>query len=61
MARWILLAAAAGVFGIGVYMVAAGNSQTIGGGSTIAASLMFVAAAIVAGRRNHTKIKQHEG
>lgn len=49
MARWMFLAAAAVILGIGAYQFATDGSQAVGGGS-IAAALMFVAAAVRAGR-----------
>ena len=44
MARWFLLAAAVGVIAVGIYFYLFEGSETIGGGSIVAA-LMFAAAA----------------
>ena len=45
MARWLLLAGAVGVLGVGVYCFATGASPVIGGGAAAAALLLAAAAA----------------
>lgn len=54
MARWFLLAGAAGVLGVGTYFLATGESQMIGGG-TVAAALFLAAAAGWRSRKQNAK------